>query len=118
MAQTRRPRISSPTSAAKPGIPGANPGRFRMVRTAGLLAGLVAVVLATGLATAGTTQTMDPSPLPLINTAAFVFLTAATVVSGTMVFAFWRHLLSGLAPAETRPATIKGQRPTRPLRDI
>lgn len=118
MTQIRRPLAPPPPPTAKPGTGHNKAGRLRMVQAAGLLAGLVGVVLATGLATAGTTLALNLSPLPLIKPAAFVFLAAATVVSASIVFAFWHHLLSGLAPAETRPATIKRQRPARPLRDI
>ena len=126
------PRRRHPRSPAPAAIRGHEPkpsraGRSRIRLVAHILSGAVALTLATGLATAGTTLAMNASPLPLVNTAAFVFLFAATVVSGAIVVAFWHHLLVGLAPPEAKPARARPprrppppvrQRPARPLRDI
>jgi len=94
------------------------PGWLRNFPTAGLLAGCVALVMAAGLAAAGISVALNASPLPLVNTAAFVFLLASTVVSSHIVYAFWHHLLGDLGPKETKTMLAHRQRPARPLRDI
>ncbi|VAW12632.1 hypothetical protein MNBD_ALPHA09-1886 [hydrothermal vent metagenome] len=130
-----RPLHSKRHSAEGPALPvparETGPFRFRLI--AHSIACAVALILATGLATAGTTLAMNAPPLPLVNTAAFVFLLAATVVSGSIVVAFWRHLLIGLAPPQVRthrasrrpwrappprPLAPGRQRPARPMRNI
>ncbi len=96
----------------------AETGVLRKIPVAALLAGLFALVLATGFAAAGISMALNASPLPLVNTAAFVFLIASTVVSSHIVYAFWCHLRGELNPVEIKPVPVERLRPPRPLRDI